>query len=194
MIEPGELPRFRLPSGARARRLCRVLLLLALASLSAPALAQKDPFAPEAAGASGEAQPPAPGPGGDVAQMMVDCEHITAELCGKTNTALVASAAGYVVVCVLVFTMISVWWNRRGTSTAGVRFVVPLLFACAAAAALVAFDPIRGQDLKCCLAHGVFKAQVLLNDSTAGRAALFGAVPTAALYTLVALVSRRMRG
>lgn len=175
-------------SGRRALSSC---LLAATLGFPVLGLAQNDPFAqpPPGAGPSTQAGAAQAAP-----STLASCEHITRELCERSNPALLASAAGYVVASVLLFSLVRAWWNRRGTSSAAARFIVPLLLASAAAGVLVALDPARGQDLRCCLLHGVFKAEVLLQDSTAGRTMLLGVLPTAALYTVVAFVSRLVRG
>ena len=157
-----------------------------------------DPFAPAVppGAAAGATQPPAAqGSAAGVPDVVTTaaCQHVTKEVCAKSNTPLIATSVGYVIVCVVAMTVLRVWWNRRGTSSAGIRFMVPLFFGSVGAGILAAFDPLRGQDLICCLASGVFKAEILLQDSTAGRAVLLGALPAVVLFVIVAIIEKMMK-
>jgi hypothetical protein len=106
---------------------------------------------------------------------------------------LLGTAGGYVAVSVLIVSVWRSWWNKKGTSSSSVRFWVPMLLGAGSAGALAGFDPARGPDLKCCLASGVFRPEILLQDSTVGRAFLFGVVPALVLYFLVTLVAGMLK-
>lgn len=174
----------------RAAR-CTVAFLGAGASaltLTRLATAQ-DPFAPDPRPSGGaDAGVAAPGPG-PASNSVVDakCEHITSAVCGKQNTMLLATAGGYVVVTVILVSVWRSWWNKKGTGTASIRLWLPMLLGAATAGLLAGFDPARSEDLKCCLASGVFRPEILLQDSSIGRAFLFGALPAIVLYFLVTL-------
>jgi len=101
--------------------------------------------------------------------------------------------AAYVIIAVLLFTLIRVWWDKRGTKTAGVRFVATLLPAALGAGVLACLDPTRGQDLKCCLASVIFKNEILFQDSALARGAVLGLLPAATLFTVVAIVLKVLR-
>lgn len=122
------------------------------------------------------------------------CEYTTEATCSKQNTGLLLKSGAYVFIAVLLGSLLRVWWNRRGTNTAGVRFVATLLPTAGAAGALAYFDPVRGQDLACCLASPVYQGQILMADSALARAALLGFVPAAIAFVLVAIVLRIVRG
>lgn len=161
--------------------------------LVTPAQAQ-DPFA-QPTGSATAAPPGAAGPTAAPALAPsnieipgLKCDHVTSALCGKQNTGMIATAAGYVAVCVLLMVLLKVWWNKRGSPGPGFAFWFPMLMSGAGAGLLAGFDPIRGDDLKCCLANGVFRAEVILQDSSIGRAFLFGAIPALVLFAAVALV------
>lgn len=163
--------------------------------------AQDDPFAPkETPQATPAGVEPEAGVA-DQARQIIDavqdldprCEHITGELCQKSNTGLLATAGGYVLVCVVLFTGIRIWWDRRGTSRGVIRFVVTCALAAGIAATLAGLDPFRGDTLQCCIDNPVFRAYVLLQDSSIGRAMLFGLLPTSVLLVLV-MVGERLIG
>lgn len=122
-----------------------------------------------------------------------ECDHVTAEICDSTNRRLLATSAGYVLVMILLFTIVRVWWNHRGTSTSGVRLLVTLALATAGAGLLVGLDPIRAHDLTCCLDDQTLKSHILLQDSQPGRIALFGVLPCAVLFFLVAFVEKLVK-
>jgi hypothetical protein len=171
----------------------------------APALrAQPDPFAAGSGSAGGSAgtgtasgsaptpsvtdpapAEPAPSPA---------CEHVTKQICGAQDSGLLLKSAAYVIIAVLLLTLVRVWWDKRGTSTAGVRFVATLLPAALGAGALAFLDPTRGQDLKCCLASAIFKNEILFQDSAMARGAVLGLLPAAALFVIVAIVLKVVRG
>ncbi len=168
-----------------------------LASLPAEAQSS-DPFAAPGA-ATATAQPPsaasagsAPGPVATVATLP-GCEHITRVLCEKQNNTMLALDGGYVAGCVLVAALLRAWFNRRGTGSIAFRFLLPLLLASLGAGILTATDPARGPDLACCLGTAAFRAQVLLQDSSIGRAVLFGALPAVVLFTVVVIVIRAIK-
>jgi hypothetical protein len=146
----------------------------------APARAQ-DPFDTQPSDKAAEVA--------NAAAAVVGCLHITSALCQKQNQQLGMVAAGYVIGCVLLTSLWRGWWNRRGTSSATVRLMLPMLTGAAAAGALVALDPARGADLECCLASNVLRAEILLQDSTIARALLLGALPAIVLYLLVAFAT-----
>lgn len=106
---------------------------------------------------------------------------------------MLATDAGYVGVCVLLAAVWRAWWNKRGTGSGAARFFIPLFAAMAGAGLFAGLDPARGNDLSCCLASGVFRAEILLQDSGVGRAFLFGAVPAALLFTVVVMVAGALR-
>jgi hypothetical protein len=171
----------------------------------APSLrAQPDPFAAGSGSAGGSAGSGAAGsatptpPAGDPARVdpappSPACEHITKQICSAQDSGLLLKSAAYVIIAVLLFTLIRVWWDKRGTSTAGVRFVATLLPAAAGAGALSYLDPTRGQDLKCCLASAVFKSEILFQDSALARGAVLGLLPAAALFVIIAIVLKVLR-
>lgn len=172
----------------------------------APSLrAQSDPFASGSGSADGSAgsgaagsavlAPPASEPARvDPAPPSPACEHITKQICSAQDSGLLLKSAAYVLISVLLFSLIRVWWDKRGTSTAGVRFVATLLPAAAGAGALSYLDPTRGQDLKCCLASAVFKSEILFQDSALARGAVLGLLPAAALFVIIAIVLKVLRG
>jgi hypothetical protein len=192
------------------RSLHAIALLFVLAAVAAvisftelPAAgAQPDPFAEGSGGAapgSGAASPPAvsaapvePGPSPSAAPTA--CDYITQSTCGAQNTGLLSKSGAYVFVAVLLFSLLRVWWDRRGTNTAGVRFVATLLAAAGTAGTLAYLDPARGQDLECCLASAVYQGQILFQDSALARAAVLGFVPAAVAFVLVAVIHRMMKG
>lgn len=165
--------------------------------------AQEDPFAPndDPSAARNSGTNDEGGGVKDGAAKVIDaiqeldpqCEHITGELCGKANTGLIATAVGYVLFCVILFTGIRIWWDRRGTSKGVIRFVVTGALAAGIAATLAGLDPFRGETLRCCIDSPVFRAYVLLQDSSIGRALLLGLLPTSALFVL-AMVGQRFAG
>jgi hypothetical protein len=164
--------------------------------------AQPDPFA-EGSGApapgSGAAPPPASGadpaaPGPSPSAPPTACDYITQSTCGTQNTGLLLKSGAYVFVAVLLFSLLRVWWDRRGTNTAGVRFVATLLPAAGTAGTLAYLDPARGRDLECCLASAVYQGQILFQDSALARAAVLGFVPAAVAFVLVAVLHRMMKG
>jgi hypothetical protein len=154
-------------------------LCLAVAIPAGSALAQSDPFQNESKTAASEPSPA--------------CEYVTRAVCDRQDTAIVLKSGGYVIVAVLLFSLLRVWWDRRGTQTAGLRFVATLLSAAGLAGVLVYLDPMRGKDLACCLASSVFTSHILLQDSAIGRAALLGFVPAAALFVVVAVIVKTVR-
>jgi hypothetical protein len=169
-------------------------VFVAGATLAVPARAQ-DPFAQPTAtgtaavtgGATATPAQPAPGPT-SIDLPGIKCDHVTSALCAKQNTPLIATAAGYVVVCVLLVALLRAWWNKRGSPGPAFAFWFPMFLGATGAGLLAGLDPVRGDDLKCCLASGVFRAEVILQDSSMGRAFLFGAIPAVVLYLVVALV------
>lgn len=155
----------------------------------------QDPFTdkptPVSSGSAGTTAPP---PSTVPAPVEVEgCSHITSALCGKQNTLLMGTAAGYVAVCVLVVSLWRWWWNKKGTSSSAARFWIPLLLGGAAAGTLAGLDPARGPDLKCCLASGVFRPEILLQDSSVGRAILLGALPAIVLYSIVTFITGMLK-
>lgn len=173
------------------------LVFAVIAVAVAPAFAQPDPFATPGSGSSAgssnsNAVDATAGPPTDVPSPT--CEYITKSTCSAQDTGLLLKSGAYVAIAVLIFSLLRVWWDKRGTSTAGVRFVATLLPAAAAAAVLSYLDPARGQDLKCCLASPIFKSQILLQDSAIGRGALLGFLPAAVLFVLVAMIIRKVKG
>jgi hypothetical protein len=164
-------------------------LLISVAWIT-PCFAQ-DPFAPKSADPSSAASDASPTEAAQVPVGPVDesCGHITSALCIKQNRQLGLLAGGYVLVCVVLVSVWRAWWNRRGTSTAGVRLIVPMLLGAAGSGLLVGFDPAQGADLRCCLAHRVLRAEILLQDSDVARAFLFGAAPAVVLYLVVAVAA-----
>jgi len=122
------------------------------------------------------------------------CEHITKQICSAQDSGLLLKSAAYVIIAVLLLTLIRVWWDKRGTSTAGVRFVATLLPAALGAGILAYLDPTRGQDLKCCLTSAIFKSEILFQDSALARGAVLGLLPAATLFVIVAIVLKVLRG
>lgn len=183
-----------------------VLLLAVIGMAGVPAgAAPTDPFASpggaagdsSAAAESGAAEgssaatgvAPAAPPGASPA-----CEYLTQPTCDGENTGLLLKSGAYVFLAVLLFSLLRVWWDRRGTNTAGVRFVATLLPAAGAAGALAYLDPARSERLACCLGSAMFKSEILLQDASIARAALLGFVPAALAFVLVAVVLRIVKG
>jgi hypothetical protein len=176
--------------------------------LAPPARAQPDPFAAGSGSAEGSAgsaagsgaTAPATTPGNeqpaDAAAPAPSpaCEYITKSICSSQNSGLLLKSGAYVVIAVLLFSLLRVWWDRRGTRTAGVRFVATLLPAAGTAGILAYLDPTRGQDLTCCLASSIFKSEILIQDSALARGALLGFVPAAVLFVLVAIILKIVKG
>jgi hypothetical protein len=167
--------------------------------------AQPDPFAAGSGSAGGSAgagtasgsapMPPASDPApAEPTPPSPACEHITKQICTAQDSGLLLKSAAYVVIAVLLFSLIRVWWDKRGTSTAGIRFVATLLPAAVGAGALAYLDPTRGQDLKCCLASAIFKNEILFQDSALARGAVLGLLPAAALFVIVAIALKVLRG
>ncbi len=177
----------------RVARLAAGSLAGGAAVLAAPfARAQGDPFAaPSASGSS--AASTAPATTQIAGELAAQCEHVTSALCAKQNTTMLAIDGGYVVASVLLVALLRAWLNKRGTGGGGLRFFLPLLLGAGGAGALAGLDPARGADLACCLAHGTFRAEILLQDSNVGRALLFGALPAAVLFTLVVVIVGAIR-
>jgi len=177
----------------RAYFVIALVFALVAVALAAPAQAQPDPFATGSGSAEGSAGSGAPAvgtgnePAADMTAPSPACEHITKTICSTQNTGLLLKSAAYVVIAVLLFSLLRVWWDRRGTRTAGVRFVATLLPAAGVAGVVSYLDPTRGQDLTCCLASAVFESEILLQDSALARGALLGFVPAAVLFVLVAI-------
>jgi hypothetical protein len=177
-----------------------IALMLAMVAivLAPPARAQPDPFAADAGAgeepAGSAARRAASATGNEQAANAAAaapspaCEYITKNICGAQNTGLLLKSGAYVVIAVLLFSLLRGWWDRRGTRTAGVRFVATLLPAAGTAGALAYVDPTRGQDLACCLASSIFKSEILIQDSALARGALLGFVPAAVLFVLVAIL------
>jgi len=181
----------------RAYFVIALVFALVAVALAVPAQAQPDPFATGSGSAEGSAGSatgsgaPAVGTGNeppaDMTAPSPACEHITKRICSTQNTGLLLKSAAYVVIAVLLFSLLRVWWDRRGTRTAGVRFVATLLPAAGVAGVVSYLDPTRGQDLTCCLASAVFESEILLQDSALARGALLGFVPAAVLFVVVAI-------
>jgi len=159
---------------------------VAVVSATRQATAQSNPFATSTSSTS---------PPGNPIQAAVDaaCGHITSALCGQQNTPMIATAAGYVVVSTLIVLVWRASWEKRGTNTGGVRFLVPMTVGAALAGTLTGLDPARGDALRCCLANAVFRPEILLADSAIGRAFLFGVLPAMMLYTLGAFISGMLK-
>ena len=162
---------------------------LFLLLLGVPLLAWgQDPFAEPGGGGAG-APPSVAGDGlaggAGLGELTEQCQHITSALCAKQNLPLLAIAAGYVLVCVLLASLLRAFWNKRGSGGPGFRFWVPLLLAATAAGLLAGFDPFHGRDLACCLSDPVFAAEVFLQDSSVGRAFLLGVIPAGVLSFVV---------
>ncbi len=181
--------------------LCAGCWLLLLSGHAAAQAEGRDPFADagEAAPASSDSAAPASAPVDTSAALAPAttaaptegsplCERLTSNDCSQQNNGLLAIAAGYVVVCSLLATLWRAWWNKRGTSGAGVRLMVPMLTAATAAGVLEYFDPAGADNLKCCLADHVLRGEIFLSDSAIGRAFLFGVIPVLVLYLLVATI------
>jgi hypothetical protein len=160
--------------------------------LAGPAHAGGDPFAAASTSASSSSTGATTSASiaGDLAGK---CDHVTSALCAKQNSMMLAVDAGYVVVCVLLVALLRAWLNKRGTGGGAMRFFLPLFLGAGGAGALAGLDPARGADLACCLAHGTFRSEILLQDSTVGRALLFGALPAAVLFTLVVIIIGAVR-
>lgn len=184
----------------------RALVLIGLASLVIASAtvrsvrSEPDPFAVDAGGtgAADHVRPPAAPPPPPASEASGEppasaCEHITTSICSTQSTGIVLKSGAYIIISVLLFSLLRLWWDKRGTSTAGVRFVTTLLPAAASAGALAYFDPMRGQDLACCLASSAYTSEILLQDSALGRAALLGFVPAAALFVVVAIIVKAVR-
>lgn len=170
-----------------------------VALVSAPSLAaaQSDPFAAQGAPPASASAAPGPIPGGGtevaVAPPKIGCEHITSALCAKQNNAMLALEGGYVAACVFIAALLRAMFNKRATGSNAFRFLFPMLLAAGGAGTLTALDPARGADLACCLGSSTFRAQILLQDSTIGRALLFGALPAAILFTVVVFIIAKVR-
>ena len=170
------------------------------------AQAQPDPFATGSGSAEGSAGSAAGGGPSTTAPAISNeqpadavapspaCEYITKSVCSSQNTGLLLKSGAYVIIAVLLFSLLRVWWDRRGTRTAGVRFVATLLPAAGTAGVLAYLDPTRGQDLTCCLASSIFKSEILIQDSALARGALLGFVPAAVLFVLVAIILKIVKG
>lgn len=154
---------------------------------TATAAAQSNPFT--TGGSSSGAAPVSALP----AAVDAACGQITSALCAKQNTMMLAVAAGYVLVSTLLALVWRARWEKRGTASGGTRFLVPMVTGAALAGALTGLDPARGDDLRCCLASAVFRSEVLLSDSSMGRAFLFGVLPTMVLYTIGSFVAGMMK-
>lgn len=106
---------------------------------------------------------------------------------------MLAIDGGYVIACVFLVALLRAWLNKRGTGSGALRFFFPMLLGAGGAGALAGLDPARGGDLACCLAHATFRAEILLQDSTIGRAMLFGALPAAVLFTVIVVIIGAVR-
>ena len=158
--------------------------------------------APSTPSAAAPTAPPATAPGAanaaaptTPARLLTECEgvNLTDVDCRNSNGGLLAKSAGYVLLCVLLFSILRMAWNRRGTSSAGVRFILPLLFSGAAAGTLVGLDPLRSRLLTCCIANPDFVATVHFQDSEVARAVLFGVLPAMVVYLVVAVVEKLVK-
>lgn len=166
------------------RRSAAGAVVVAVVMASGNALGQpKDPFAPEGSDKAPETDTAPSG----------TCEFITKETCGKSNTSQFLTSGAYVFASVLLFSLVRMWWNKKGTSTIAVRLLVPMALAAIVAGVLVALDPARGQDLRCCIETAVFKGEVFMADSAPGRVAVLGVVPAIVLFFLVTLVEGVVR-
>ena len=102
---------------------------------------QKDPFAPSGPDqGSGSALPAAP------KAVKEGCEYITKDVCDKSNTGILLTCAGYVIVLVAAFSLLRRLLDRRGGMSSGAAFLLTLIGAAGGAAALAALDPIRSND------------------------------------------------
>ncbi|MEI7894908.1 MAG: hypothetical protein WCI05_17555 [Myxococcales bacterium] len=170
------------------------LLLLMVSFLRiSEAFAQGDPFGAPGGSASAVATAAASATGGPALKIAVGCEHVTSALCSRQNTMLLVTAGAYGLACVLVVLLLRAWMNKRGSASPGVRFVIPLVLGCVGAGLLCGFDPSRGADLACCLAHDTFRAEVLLQDSAVGRAFVLGVAPVLIVYSLVVFIIGAVR-
>jgi len=178
----------------RATLLIGLAVVIVAGAALRPARAQSDPFAVDAGAPAAVApKPDTAAPSATTETPAPACEHITTSVCSAQNTGIVLKSGAYIIVAVLLFSLIRLWWDKRGTSTAGVRFVATLLPAAGIAGVLAYLDPMRGQDLACCLASSTYTSEVLLQDSALGRAALLGFVPAAALFVVVAIIVKAVR-
>ncbi len=177
--------------------------VVAIAVAAAPvAVAESDPFAAPAGSAvappAAEPTPvptqvPDPAPRSAIEASGGTCEHITRNVCSAQNKGLFLKAAGYVLLAVLLFSLLRTWWDRRGTRSAGTRFLATLLPAAALAGTLTYLDPTRGRDLACCLSSSVFASDIVLQDSALGRGVVLGVVPAILLFVLVAITRKIVR-
>lgn len=183
------------PNRAAARAALGASVGLCAIGLTSTAAARQDPFAAPGAAPAATASPGAPQATASApdAQVSATCEHITAALCDKQNNSMLALDAGYVAGSVFIAALIRAWFNKRATGSNAFRFLFPMLLAVAGAGALTGTDPARGADLSCCLLSPAFRDHVLLQDSTIGRAVLFGVLPAAVLYVLVVVIVRAIR-
>jgi hypothetical protein len=180
-----------------------VLLLVVVVAGVRSAAAQPDPFAAGSGSGDGSAvsgsaagssaAPPGADQPGPPPTVTPACEHITKQICSTQDSGLLLKSAAYVIIAVLLFSLLRVWWDRRGTRTSGVRFVATLLPAALGAGVLSYLEPTRGQDLKCCLASSIFKNEILFQDSALARGAVLGFLPAAALFVIVAIVLKAVR-
>jgi hypothetical protein len=168
------------------------IMLSVVVLLTSPAAAGGDPFA-AASASSASAPAGSAAPAAVASDAAGKCDHITSALCGKQNSAMIGVDAGYVVVSVLIVALLRAWLNKRGSGGGALRFFLPMFLGAGAAGTLAGLDPARGADLACCLANGTFRAEILLQDSTVGRALLFGALPAAVLFTLVVVIIGAVR-
>ncbi len=132
-------------------------------------------------------------PATDEPPVPAGCEEISGTDCRDQTSTLLLMSGGYVIIAVLLFSLLRLWWDKRGTNTAGVRFVSTLLPAASLAGELAYLDPMRSQTLACCIRMRGYAGYVLLQDSDLGRAALLGFVPAAALFVIVAIIVKAMR-
>ncbi|MFH1436761.1 MAG: hypothetical protein ABIJ56_13720 [Pseudomonadota bacterium] len=132
---------------------------------------------------------------GDVVEKIKElsgCPPLSQKLCGKANVSLLLMCGGYVIVCLFLGLLAYFLWSKRGTGSAGLRFLVPMLVFSAAAGTLVGLDPLRPQNLACCLADGTFRTVLFLGDSAPARALVLGVLPLAVLFVIIVITANAL--
>lgn len=162
-----------------------------------PATGTTTPTAPSTDTPAAPATPVAPATGTPAAPapQAAECENVnpSAEKCRDANTSLLLKAAGYTLIAVLLLSILRMWWNKRGTSTAGVRYLFPMVLAGGVAGTLAGLDPMRSTILKCCIANQDFVSNIHLQDSEVARAVLLGALPAIGVFVVVAAVEKLVK-
>ena len=112
-------------------------------------------------------------------------------LCQAANRSLLIATSGYLAAATLLGVVVFLLMKKRLVGSRFVRSITAVALASGAAAALLAYDPLRADDVTRCIHSGEFARYIILGGSTASRALALGVLPAAALTAIACLVANR---